>query len=550
MPKIECSKKQLDNLLEKNFSKEELEDLLVYAKAEVDNLDDDVLKIELNDTNRPDLWSLYGVVRSLRAALGKRRKTYNFFDKKATKEVRVENNIRSIRPFMAGFIAKGVKVDDSILDSLIQSQEKICHNFGRKRKSIAMGIYRNNLIQYPIHYRGADPDKESFKPLGMDENLSLREILKVHPKGQEYGHIIENEKLFPLLHDDKGRVLSMPPVINSNEIGSVEIGDNNLCVEVTGTVLNDLFLAVNIMACDMADMGFQIEPLKIIYSDNSYTTPTYFQKPAFAKRDYINKMLGVELSKTKIEDALKKMAISSIVDKNKVQIRVPEYRNDFLHQVDVIEDIMIGLDLNSFEPSLPSDFTMGGISEAEERNRKVKDILVGLGFQEMMYNYLGSYKTYVSKMNLSEHNYIQILNPMSENYEYVRPSILPSLLESESVSAAASFPHKLFECGKVAFKNKEDNSGTSTYNYLGFSLCEDKISYNDISSVISNLFYFLDVKYELTLREDPRFLTGRAANIIVNGKQIGYFGEVHPKVLTNWNITTPVSAAEINLDFL
>ena len=93
-----------------------------------------------------------------------------------------------------------------------------------------------------------------------------------------------------------------------------------------------------------------------------------------------------------------------------------------------------------FAPVLPSDFTAGRLTEAEELSRKVKDIIIGMGFQEMMYNYLGSRREYIDNMHVNGEAYIQIANPMSENYEFVRPSIIPSLLESESVSAHAVYP--------------------------------------------------------------------------------------------------------------
>ena len=92
--------------------------------------------------------------------------------------------------------------------NLIQSQEKLCTNFGRKRKTIAMGIYRSDLIKYPVHYAAVDPDNTRFVPLGMDKELSLREICTEHPKGREYGHIVSSFPKFPYLYDDNGDTLS------------------------------------------------------------------------------------------------------------------------------------------------------------------------------------------------------------------------------------------------------------------------------------------------------------------------------------------------------
>lgn len=559
MPKIETTEKALFSLLNRKLSDDELEEIFPVAKAELDAHEGDVIKIELNDTNRPDLWSAAGIARLLNSYQKDEAPLYDFFSTKEevidheNRTMKVENS-PSYRKYSIGFAAKNHVVTDDDLLSLIQSQEKLCFNFGRKRKTIAMGIYRSNLIKYPVHYTSADPDKTSFTPLGLDEELTLREILKKHPKGIEYGPIIENESLYPYLVDDDNVTLSMPPVINSNTVGSVEVGDSDLFVEMSGPILKNLLLAASIMACDMADMGFDILPVKVFFDEETefgseITVPYYYQEPAKCSIAEVKKLTGMDFSGEEIVKALKKMGVYAIADESDVYITVPEYRDDFLHAADVVEDVIIGYGLNNFEPEMPSAFTMGRLSPAEELGRKAKDILVGLGFQEMMYNYLGSRKEYIDNMNVDGNNYIQIANPMSENYEYVRPSVIPSLLESESISARAAYPHKIFEVGKIAYLDDFTNSGTVTKNSLGLMLADSTMGFNEISSIVSTLMYFLNLDYKnAVLENDNRFISGRGAKIMVDGKQIGLFGEVHPGVLENWGCSMPTVVCEIDLD--
>jgi len=254
-------------------------------------------------------------------------------------------------------------------------------------------------------------------------------------------------------------------VINSAEIGAVKEGDSQLFIELTGTDMPSLVLSASIVACDLADSGFEILPVKVEYPYDTpfgreLVTPYYFQEPVSVDTDYVNKLLGTDLTVQDMTAALDRMGLNSEAGDNRLTISVPCYRNDFLHPVDIVEDIMIGRGMDSFTPLMPSSFTVGRLSREEEFARKVKDVLIGLGFQEMMYNYLGSGKDYIEKMNVDGREYIQIVNPMTENYEFVRASILPSLLNSESVSANAVYPHKIFEAGKVAFPGMIlDNSG-------------------------------------------------------------------------------------------
>ena len=564
MPKFETKEKFLFSLLGREYTDDELEQVFPRAKAELDEHDKEngVFKIELNDTNRPDLWSAMGLARLLKNYEDPQIKQYDFFSSKCftadnkSRELHVGNRAKEVREFSCGFVASGKTVDEDILLTLIQSQEKLCFNFGRKRKTIAMGIYRNDLIQYPIHYDGADPDKTHFVPLHMEEDLTLREILEKHPKGQEYGYIIKDKPVYPYLYDNAGKTLSMPPVINSAFVGAVEIGDNNLFVEMSGPILKDILLCASIMAVDMADLGFTIEPVKVIYPyetefGKEITVPYYFQDSQSCTVQEIKHVLGEDINVEDAKDALLRMGVYSVSEGDTIHITCPEYRNDFLHPVDVVEDVMIGYGLENFEPTIPRDFTVGRLTPAEELGRKVKDIMVGMGFQEMIYNYLGSRREYVDNMHIKGDKVIMISNPMSENFEAVRPSIIPSLLESESVSGHATYPHKIFEVGKVAYLEPSDNSGTVTRNSLGFMSADGSVTFNDANSFINTLMYFLRTEYTLAVPEDdPRFIPGRCADIIVGGKKIGIFGEVHPAVLESWGCGMPAIVAEIDLDCL
>ena len=563
MPKIEVYQDVLLNFCGKKMSTEELEDILIVAKAELDEVDEQegILKIELNDTNRPDLWSTAGLGRQVRIYTTGTVPSYPFFSKPDSfsdtgeRTVEVDPALKSIRPYVAAFAVTGKPIDEATLKDLIQTQEKLCWNYGQKRKTIAMGVYRSDLISYPVKFTAADPDKTEFIPLQMEKSLSLRRILSEHPKGQDFGDIVENFPLFPFLTDSNGDVLSFPPIINSSQIGAVEVGDSNLFIEMTGTEIRSLLVAISIVACDLADSGYTILPVKTVYPyDTEFgreiTAPYYFQKPVSVEINAANKLLGEQLTVEEAAEYAGKMGLSASVEEDSIQIRVPEYRNDFLHQVDVIEDIMIGRGMNTFQPIMPSEFTPGRLCIEEEFARKVKDLMIGLEYQEMVFNYLGSRRDFIDRMCISGDDVVQIANPMTENYEFVRNSILPNLLSSEAVSAHAVYPHKIFEIGKVSFKDPEDNHGSVTRNYLGFFLADREAGFNEASAQITALFFFLSRSYTLKESEDPRYIPGRSGDIIYLDKKIGVFGEIHPQVLENWGIQMPCTACEIDLDYL
>ncbi len=563
MPKIEVYEKSFFELLGSKMSEDELVDLLVSAKAELDERDSEegLLKIELNDTNRPDLWSTAGLARELAAHLNKRKYSYDFFSKpghqKATSDrvVEVDPALESIRPYITAFVAQGKAIDDPLLKDIIQSQEKLCWNFGQRRKAIAMGVYRTELMKFPVRYMAADPDETRFVPLEFARELSLREILAEHPKGVEFGWIVENFELFPYLADREGGTLSFPPIINSARIGAVKLGDDSVFIELTGTDMDSLLLATSITACDLSDMGFDILPVKVLYPyDTPYgregVTPFYFQQPQTVDVASANGLLGEDFDSDEMFMLLEKAGHDVSKEGDSLRLSPPAFRNDFLHSVDVVEEIMISRGMESFEPVMPTEYTIGRYSETEIFSRDVRGIMVGLGYQEMIYNYLGSRRDNIERMNVPDEGFIEISNPMTENYTIVRRSILPNLLASESVSANAVYPHMIFEVGKVAFKDEADNYGSKTQTYLGFLYSGGEAGFNEVSSHISAVFYYLGREYTLEETSDRRFIEGRAARIFSKGQFVGTMGEINPEVLENWGIQMPCACAEIDLDLL
>ncbi|MDR2535424.1 MAG: phenylalanine--tRNA ligase subunit beta [Treponema sp.] len=577
MPKIEVNEEVFYTLANRRWdNRDDFEEALSCAKAELDEDSDKtippaerVLKIELNDTNRPDLWSTAGCARQLRIYGGAGGiPNYSFFSspenmRKPREKVIVETSVQKVRPFLAGFIASGKPISDAALRDMIQTQEKLAWNFGRKRRTVSMGLYRIASIQWPITYKGVDPDSVSFTPLQWDTPLTLREILNQHPKGKEYAFIQEHEPVHPLLVDAQGKILSYPPIINSADLGAVRVGDTDLFVEITGTDMPSVTLAGSIMACDLADQGCAIEPVLVEYAyatpfGSSVTTPYYFQEPVFCSLSRIETFLGEPLGQEECIAGLARMGVKAekacsaeLGEAGKTEgIRVypPEYRNDFLHAADVVEDVMIGRGLASFTPQRPRDFTIGRLSPITAFSRKVKEILVGLGYQEMIYNYLGCRQDLVDKMRGNGSRIIRIANPMTENYEYIRDSILASLLMSEAVSGHSAYPHRIFEIGKVAYRDSTENYGTQTRQYAGFLTVDRDATFNTAAGQLQTLFYYISRDYEVTESKDPRFISGRAASIQYKGVSIGVFGEVHPETLENWGLTVPCIAGEIDLD--
>ncbi len=570
MPTIDVRDELLADLLGEIPAPDELERLVSTAKAEVEDYDaaTGVRRVELKDTSRPDLWSTPGLARHLRCYRGDGLPDYPFAAPGAApvdtgeRVVEVDPALERIRPCIAAFVAVGPAVSEALLLELIQSQEKLSDSYGQRRRAIAMGLYRADAIEWPVRYRAAPPDTR-FVPLGFEHELSLTEILDQHPKGKEYGHIVRGQPAFPYLEDAAGATLSFPPVINSAGLGSVEVGDDHFFVELTGPHLETLLLTASIAACDLADAGYAIHPVLIRYPyDTAHgrdvVTPRYFQAETTVELASAERLLGEPIAPEEGRRLVQRMGSRARVEGASLVVTPPPYRNDFLHAVDVVEEIAIGRGLDSFEPELPDEFTPGHLGAATRFSRSARDVLVGLGYQEMIFNYLGAHRDYTERMNAPDRVLVEVANPMTENYAVVRDSIMPCLLAAEMSSQNAAYPHRMFEVGKVALPDASNPTGSRTVDACTLLLADRGAGFNDASAHLAALLFYLGAEHRLVELDDPRFIPGRAAQVkaavAADGERtwtaIGVVGELHPAVLEQWSIGMPCATAELDLDAL
>ena len=275
---------------------------------------------------------------------------------------------------------------EASLAELIQSQEKLCDGYGAKRKTVSVGIYRAQKITFPVHYRMVEAKSAKFVPLGMDDELDLAQILEQHPKGKEYAHILQGKPLVPLLQDDAGQILSFPPIINSRAIGEVVAGDTELFVEATGTDLRSVLLVENILAVDLEDRGWTIEPVIVEYPfDTPFGREVRAPYPLTNEVEVpdadFNRLLGGALSADQIAKELKAYGcdVAKGSAAGRTRVSTQPYRQDYMHPVDAIEDLAVVVGVNTLEPVWPERFTPGRLAKTtlvEDKARAKVDDLV------------------------------------------------------------------------------------------------------------------------------------------------------------------------------
>jgi phenylalanyl-tRNA synthetase beta chain len=552
MPKIELSARDLEGLSGLgSLSAADLEERLALLKAELDDWQDDAIKIELNDTNRPDLWSVEGVARALRC--GERGRADHLRDMPdPSDQVTVDHEMEDIRPYVACFRASGYRLNEPALEALIQSQEKLAESYGGKRSRAAIGFHRAQEISFPVRYGPAAPSTV-FHPLGEEGVMELAQVLTDTEKGRQYAPLLEGLDLFPVLADSSGRVFSFPPVTNSNTTGRVRPGDDDLFCDVTGTDWETVQLAATILACNLEDRGAAIEPLSTVYpyetpSGRSVSSPLLFADALEMDKSRVESVLGIDLTDSEITAALSRMDYAAVeVTDGRVRGVLPPYRRDGMHPVDMIEDVAIGCGYSSFEPIPLRDYTIGRASPRQLLADELRTAMVGMGCEEILRPVLVSLEK-LSGLTGTPGRAVQLANPMTAEYSVVRSSLLPGLLETESVSGHAAYPHRLFELGDVVTVDEEGVAGTRLV--LAFLACGNDVDLGVAHSVLGGLCRARRVELRLQESDDPRFVPGRSARVRAGGAAVGVVGEIHPAVLERWGIVRPASAFEIELDTL
>jgi len=548
MPKIDVSYSDLCSLIGKKISTADLRRHVFFAKAELEGVEGDTLKLDVKDTNRPDLWSAEGIARELRGRLVGERGLPKYEIKKSGLVVNVDEKVAKVRPLTVCAVAKNLDIDEIVLSQLIQLQEKVAGTLGRGRKEVAIGVYDLSRIKSPIKYTTAKLNKK-FVPLDFKEEMTIKEVLEKHPKGKEFGHLVEGMKEIPIFIDSAGEVLSIPPIINSNFTGKVSEKTKEIFIECSGFDFKFLMPALNVLVAALIDRGAKVESVKVVYPRKVIFTPDLTPKKISVDVNFVNEISGLGLSTKEVAKLLEQARYEIVgMRGKKIELLYPAYRQDIMHQRDVVEDVIISFGYSRIRPEPIKYKTKGEISKMEVLADKVIEKMVGLGFQEILSYSLTNKEFLFNRMNMNEEKVVEIENPASLNWNVFRNWLLPSLMDFYSNNQHVEYPQRIFEVGDVILIDEKRETRTSDVRKLAAAISDSRVSYDDIASVLDAFMSSLGVKYKLRRSRHPSFIEGRVAEILFKSKSIGLIGELHPLVLKNWKIEMPVVTFEIDLE--
>ncbi len=550
MPVIKIMKWDLERLLGKVLSIDEILDYLPRIKCEVDSVSEEG-EIEYEATHdRPDLYSVEGVARSLRSFLDLGENKYQLVDE----GLKAYNTGVPGRPYIALAVVRDLDLDDEAVKQMMQLQEKLHMTYCRRRRKASIGVYDLDKIKPPLYYELADPTAK-FTPLDESREMTLKEILTNTAKGREYGHIIANWEKYPILRDSEGTILSMPPIINSEDT-RVTVETKNILIDATGIDPKTVLDMVTIMAYNIAERSRE---KKIVFVEAIMPDNTVLKAPREkgvtieVSLKKINEVLGTSLDVEQVIVLLKKFDYKIISSQEEqLAVTAPPYRVDIKSWIDVAEDIAMayGYDIiGSSAYDLPEATHPGRIHPLEFLSRLLRKILVGMGFIEVV-NYMMSNPESQLGIFGIEDELITVTNPKMEKYTSLRRWLVPGLLEIISVNKEKEAEIRIFEIGDVAIPDTSTDTGARIERRLGIAVSHRKTTLTDGLAIVSTLMERLG----LTLHYEKAVINGllphRTAKIYVDDVEIGYVGEIHPRVLLRIGHDKPVVVSEIILNKL
>jgi phenylalanyl-tRNA synthetase beta chain len=530
-----------------------INDILAFVKGEVKVFDEreGVMSVEIKDTNRPDTWNIEGLVRALRGFLGLEEGLREYSVGKQATEVHVDQRLKKIRPYIGCSIVKNLRLSDRMIRGFMHTQDKLDQTYGRNRRRTSIGLYNLDLIKLPLRYTVARPDDVSFVPLGFAEEMTLREMLVKHPKGLEYGHIVSKNDVYPVLLDSEGKPLSFPPVINSDDLGRITEDTRNVLVEVTGTANEAVLNTLKIVTLSLIDRGGKAFTARIHYPHFKLdvTTPSFETTTMDIDVAYANSILGLPLTCRQTARLLRKAGYEPEgIRKNAVKVRIPCYRVDVMHPVDVVEDVAISYDYNRIRPLWREMATRGSVKAEQSLIDVATELMVGLGFQEVLTYTLTNPENLFKKMNCKTQRMVEVSNPKVATFTCLRNWLLPSLLEFVSNNLHVECPQKVFELGRVTLLDAKRETRTRDEDRLAAVTYHANASFSEAKSVLDAFFTNFGLEWRIERTEHPSFIDGRTGRVVVNEEDVGVLGEIHPEVLEEWKLENPVAAFELNME--
>lgn len=298
-----------------------------------------------------------------------------------------------------------------------------------------------------------------------------------------------------------------------------------------------------------------------------HTQPAAARKIWF-RPERINALLGTQLETGYIQEIFQRLNFKTEEDTTagKTYLVPPSYRLDIENEADLAEEVARIYGYNNIPATYPAAQIIGQLTPEQEFSAQIRKILLGLGLSEIItYSFHG--EKMLDRLNIpADHKLrqtVKMMVPLSEEGSMMRTTLLPGVLETLSYNASRNHHDlQVFEMAHV-YHPKADAGAlpdeplhlagglSGRINEPGWNQNDREVDFYDGKGILETVFAHLRVEGVSFRRgEHPTMHPGRTAVLEVDGRQVGFVGEIHPTVKKEFDLTAPVILYELNLEAL
>lgn len=277
--------------------------------------------------------------------------------------------------------------------------------------------------------------------------------------------------------------------------------------------------------------------------------------PVVVSANKINSILGIEIAAEEMAKILNSLEIKTELDENgMLTCNPPLFRDDIENANDIAEEVirLYGYD-NINSTLLDSAVTAVPANTENKRLNAIKNILTANGLNETL-TYSFTSPRIFDTLNLPLDSELRktpvLLNPMGEDFSVMRSTLVYSMIDVMAKNIKRSNKDlRLFEIAHVYFTDEMPMSELPKEEMrIIIGVAGKNEDFYTLKGIIESLIEFIGVKANFVRSSVPYLHSGISADIIVNGANIGHFGEVHPNVSQKFDIKDKLYIAELNYE--
>jgi phenylalanyl-tRNA synthetase beta chain len=208
------------------------------------------------------------------------------------------------------------------------------------------------------------------------------------------------------------------------------------------------------------------------------------------------------------------------------------------------------MDINKLKPEWPRIWTVGNFARETDETESAGEIMVGLGFQEVLTYALTSPVVVSNNVQSSERKLVELLNPRMTTHTVLRSWLLPSLLEILSHNTHVDYPQRIFETGPCISRRENQIHPIQETRKIAAVTIHANAGFTEIRSSFDALAKNKGRSFQIKETDHPSFLSGRCGAIISDGTEVGVIGELDPRVIKSWELNLPAAAFEVEMSAL